>query len=102
MPSDGEYEEGLRNLEAVGNKVDYVITHCAPDKTQDSMFEWHHYTHNKLTNYLEIVRQTIEFKDWYFGHYHDDRDIDNKFHCLYDNVIELGDFIFDKRRGLYK
>lgn len=102
MPLDEEYEEGFHNLEIVGNKVDYVITHCAPDKIQDSMFEGRHYTHNKLTNYLEIVRQTIEFKDWYFGHYHDDSNINNKFHCLYNNVIELGGYFFDKRRGLYK
>lgn len=97
MPSDEEYEEGFRNLEAVGNKVDYVITHCAPDQVQNGLFQWRHYEHDKLTNYLEIVRQTITFDHWYFGHYHDDNDIGAKFHCLYDNVIELGDYIFEKR-----
>ena len=94
MPSDEEYEEGFRNLEKAGNEVDYVITHCAPDKVQNSLgFAYRHYQHNKLTNYLEIVRQTIKFKAWYFGHYHTDNDL-GKFHILYDDIIELGDRIY--------
>ena len=91
MPSDEEYEEGFHNLEKVGNEVDYVITHCAPDKVQDNIgFAYRHYQHDKLTNYLETVRKTIKFKAWYFGHYHTDDDL-GKFHVLYDDIIELGD-----------
>lgn len=89
MPSDEEYEEGFRNLEASNYEVDYVITHCAPDQVQNSLFQWRHYEHDKLTNYLEIVRKDLTFKGWYFGHYHDDADIDEKYHCLYSKVIKL-------------
>lgn len=89
MPTDEEYEEGFSNLEKVGNEVDYVITHCAPDEIQGGLFQWRYFIHNKISNYLEVVRQTIQFKDWYFGHYHEDIDILGKYHCLYHKVVKL-------------
>ena len=91
MPSDEEYEEGFLNLKKVGNEVDQVITHCAPDEVQNSIFEWRHNMHDKLTNYLEVTKQSIQFKDWYFGHYHEDIDILGKYHCLYFKVVKLGE-----------
>ena len=90
MPSDDEYEEGLTNLNKVNNQVDYILSHCAPDQLQEQIAYW--YKHNKLTNYLEIVRQTIKFGWHYFGHYHIDKDFLNyKATCIYNNIIELGD-----------
>ena len=62
MPSNNEYEEGLTNLNKVNNQVDYILSHCAPDRLQSKIAYW--YEHDKLTNYLEIVRQTGEF-GWY-------------------------------------
>lgn len=88
MPSDEEYEEGLNNLDRVNNKVDYILSHCAPDQIQNQIAYW--YEHDKLTNYLEIVRQTVEFRWHYFGHYHIDKTfLDDKATCLYQDVIEL-------------
>lgn len=88
MPSDEEYEEGLNNLDRVNNKVDYILSHCAPDQIQNQIAYW--YEHDKLTNYLEIVRQTVEFRWHYFGHYHIDKDFVNyKATCLYQEVVEL-------------
>ena len=91
MPADKEYEEGFLNLEKAGNEVDYVITHCAPDEVQNSIFQWRYCMHDKLTNYLEVTKQSIQFKDWYFGHYHEDIDILGKYHCLYHKVVKLGE-----------
>ena len=89
MPSDDEYKEGLENLNKVNNQVDYILSHCAPDRLQSKIAYW--YEHDKLTNYLEIVRQTVEFGWYYFGHYHIDKDFLNyKATCLYNNIIELG------------
>ena len=88
MPSDEEYEEGLNNLDRVNNKVDYILSHCAPDQIQNQIAYW--YEHDKLTNYLEIVRQTVDYKWWYFGHMHIDKTfLDDKATCLYQDVIEL-------------
>ena len=94
MPSNDEYEEGLENLNKVNNQVDYILSHCAPDQLQEQIAYW--YKHNKLTNYLEVVQQTIKFGWHYFGHYHIDKDFLNyKATCLYNNII-------DKKVNLYK
>ena len=88
MPSNDEYEEGLTNLNKVNNQVDYILSHCAPDQLQEQIAYW--YKHDKLTNYLEVIRQTIEFGWHYFGHYHIDKDFLNyRATCLYNNIIEI-------------
>ena len=45
---------------------------------------------NRLTAFFSelITDRGIEFKGWYFGHYHEDTDFD-KFHCLYNRIVEI-------------
>ena len=90
MPSDAEYEEALKNLAAHGFKVDYIVSHCAPE-------DYLYFTEmdvarrpNRLTEFFSelITDHNISYEGWYFGHYHEDSDFDN-FHCLYKRVIEL-------------
>ncbi len=89
MPSDEEYEEAERNLKAHGYKVDYVITHCAPEnilyyKDMDLLR-----SPNRLTKFLSTLMTDLEYKDWYFGHYHMDKDY-GKLHCIYSKIELLG------------
>lgn len=86
LPSDEEYEEGFKNLNRYGNKVDMIVTHCAPDSIQHELAYW--YEHDKLTNYLEIVRQTVDFEKWFCGHMHVDKDF-GRHQFLYDRIIEV-------------
>lgn len=88
MPSMVEYNEALDNLEANGNEVDYILSHCAPSGVQDYLFPY--YSHNEITNFLDTVRQTVKYKKHFMGHYHIDKDM-GKWEFLYDNVIELED-----------
>ena len=39
--------------------------------------------------YFEEISRFCDFKHWYFGHYHDDRQIGEKFSLLYDEIIPL-------------
>lgn len=81
-------EEGLRNLAAHNNTVDYIITHCAPTTVQYA-FGLDNYEKDMLTEYLEQIKKTVSFEHWFYGHYHKDRTICNKFTCVCDAVIEL-------------
>lgn len=88
IPSAEEMEEGLINLEHVGWKVDVVLTHCAPT----SINEWcdgEFYPQNILTDYLEVVAEKLDFRKWYFGHYHRDVLFGEDFRMLYAWVINL-------------
>ena len=42
-----------------------------------------------LTDYLEEIRVNTDFKRWYFGHYHDNKAINDKEILLYEQIIRL-------------
>lgn len=89
MPTQAEMEEGRRNLEANGNKVDYVMPHCCASSTQvllgGGLFKVDY-----LNEYLEEVRQHVKFKKWFFGHYHDNRNVNAEEILLYEQIIQIG------------
>jgi predicted phosphodiesterase len=88
MPSELEYKYAEKNLALHGKKVDYIITHCCPDSVLDMISPY--YSHDKLTNFLEcVVKDECEYKEWFFGHYHDDIDVDDKHYCLYHRVMRM-------------
>ena len=87
LPSIEEYEEGFRNLEAHGNKVDIILSHCPPDSVLNMFYC--DYEHDKLTNYLEVVRQSVDFEKWFCGHMHRDLNFGDRYICLYNTIEEL-------------
>lgn len=74
MPTDAEMKEAIENLRKVDNKVDYIITHTAPEETM-CIFHPHHPEEKPLNNFLEWVRENVEYKHWYIGHLHRDEDV---------------------------
>ena len=90
MPSKREYEEAMTNLESVNFKVDYVLTHCCGTQLLPSLFTVHN-DGDPLTQFLLRLEENfgLEFKHWYFGHHHQDKKIDDKHTCVYDEIIEL-------------
>lgn len=43
----------------------------------------------ELRKYLQRVADNTEFKAWYFGHFHDDMEVEDMFYCLYDDIVVL-------------
>lgn len=74
MPTDDEMKEAIKNLEKHQNKVDYIITHAAPEDTMN-IFHPYHPEEKSLNNFLEWVRENVEYKHWYMGHLHRDEDL---------------------------
>ena len=91
MPSDAEYDNAFYNLDRVHWKVDYVITHATSDTILGKIAPY--YKHDKLTNFLHVIDSKLEYKKWYFGHYHLDDDVDRKHTLLYDKVCVVGEDI---------
>ena len=87
LPSDGEYQEAERNLNACGRKVDFIVTHCAPSGIEDAL-GGSMYRHDRLTDYLEELRKNCQFRYWFFGHYHDNRMMDKRYVLLYEQIIQ--------------
>lgn len=86
LPNDQEYENAFKNLEKHNNKVDFIISHCCSDNAQNMINS--NYVHDKLTNFFRIIDETVEFKKWFFGHYHIDKDF-GKYRCLFEDVIKI-------------
>lgn len=92
LPTEEEMEHGLRNLAKHNNKVDYVITHCAPSSIQNSSrFIMLHKCapQNAFTDYLDRIRNNVEYKTWFFGHYHDTDKVSDKEEMVYEGMLEL-------------
>lgn len=89
MPSKEEYAEALKNLARHNNTVDYVITHSAKTSIVKDYFMKGVNNERELNGFFEQLDPTIQYKHWYFGHIHEDVDIDEKHTLLYQRVIAL-------------
>ena len=87
LPSDEEYSEALQNLERYNWQVDYIITHCAP--TSIALMESRHNEADRLTDFLQEVRERAKYHYWLFGHYHDNKAIDEKHILLWEQIVRV-------------
>lgn len=87
MPSDEEMEFGKQTLAQNDNKVDFIISHCCPQSIALSLSN--HYKSDKLTKYFNEINDSISFSKWFFGHYHNDEQIFDKYILLYHQIIRI-------------
>ena len=87
LPSDEEYAEARQSLDAVGWQVDYIITHCAP--TSIALARSRHNEADRLTDFLQEVRERAKYRYWLFGHYHDNKAIDEKHILLWEQIVRV-------------
>lgn len=66
----------LGKLEKVNYKVDYIITYYCPTSIQTLLNL--SYKKDILTDYLQKISEKCEFKKWYFGHYHYNKQINSQ------------------------
>ena len=88
LPTNEEMENGNKNLEKVNYKVDYIISHCCPTSVQ-AILGAGKYKKDCLTDYLQQISEKCEFKKWYFGHYHDYRQVNSQYTLLYEDIVPL-------------
>lgn len=94
IPSDEEFMHGLDTLNKCDWEVDYVITHTAPSSMISKIAPY--IGKDVLNNYLEIVKEQLSYKHWYFGHYHKDIDLDEKHSLLYYSFVEAGKTVAER------
>ena len=92
QPTQEELEEGLRNLKRHGCKVDYIITHTCCERAlrypplNTPEMQMQTFPANIL---LSEFDKTVEFKHWYFGHYHFDGEPTDDMTVIYQKIIRL-------------
>jgi len=88
LPSEEEMEEGRKNLEAHGNKVDFIISHCCSKQIQFQLSSgW--FKDDYLTEYFEELRRKVQYDKWFFGHYHEDRLVTKNDEALYLSILQI-------------
>lgn len=88
LPSEEETAEGIRNLEAHDNTVDFIVTHCCSSSTQ-ILLGGSMYKPDIETAYFEKIRQNVKFKKWFFGHYHENKNVNAEEILLYEQIIRI-------------
>ncbi|KAB0667704.1 hypothetical protein F6V25_03130 [Oryzomonas japonica] len=88
IPSREDFENACRNLDRIGWKVDYVISHTCPQSRLA------HFLHGSLPSdptgiILQEIYERLEFGSWHFGHFHFEKRVDN-FVCHYNQVQPFG------------
>lgn len=88
MPSQKEMDHGIETLDSIEWNVDYVVTHCCASSTQ-ALICHGMYKPDELTKYLEDIRSKLNYKKWFFGHYHDNRNINAQEILLYEQIVRI-------------
>lgn len=91
IPTSTQYRVAAKNLEKNGKRVDYIITHTAPSEIIRRMRKCPDEHDIELTGFLEWIMYEVDFKKWFFGHWHTDTEFGEKFRALWFDVIEIKD-----------
>lgn len=86
LPTQYEIDNAINNLQKVDFKVDYILTHTLPNNLLMSLY---FYDFDRLTSFLWNIYDMTEFKTWFCGHFHDDRQVNYKTQVLYNTIVEL-------------
>jgi len=99
QPNKKEQDYGIDNLINHDMKVDYILTHTCPQHivsillggAPTSPYSGNYYDkfYDPLTKYFSYINDSVQFDKWFFGHFHEDKEIDDKFMCLYKGIYRL-------------
>lgn len=91
LPSEEEMTEGMMNLKQNGSQVDYIITHSPYTSVLCQMDQGSGvYKTDILTDYLQEIKESVEYKKWFFGHMHVNQNFqgDNAI-AIYEQIIRI-------------
>jgi hypothetical protein len=89
LPIEEEMQTGKYNLAKHENNVDFIISHSPSTSDLYLMGGKGLYESDILTNYLEEIKATTEYKRHFFGHMHVNRAINDKDICLYEQIVRI-------------
>ena len=88
LPMKEKMMNGMRNLDRVGRKVDYIITHSLYSGFIRSV-GYGLYKQDRLTDYLENIKNSVKYSRWFCGYYHRNEEVDKKTMILYDKIVRI-------------
>ena len=105
---EGDYDtkrfyEMARGLEKVpeggehDKEADYIITHEPPATVKEFLdFEVRQISH--MHTFFDAIKNEVKFTKWFFGKAHKNKVIPPKYHCLFDEVVQIESKLPKKKR----
>jgi hypothetical protein len=101
-PLPEDFSNAYKNLDRVGWKADYVVTHCPTTRMQYAIGEWWlakapaEYTEtikkfllpNETSEPLQEIADKLDYCCWYAGHFHADYVADDRHKFLRFDIVE--------------
>ncbi|NLK66655.1 MAG: metallophosphoesterase [Campylobacteraceae bacterium] len=85
-----DMQNAWQNLAKHDNKVDIIVTHTCPNSIMSSVELFGSKKFNDISSfYLDEIYKKVEFKKWYFGHFHQDIIISDKFRAVYNDIVQI-------------
>lgn len=73
----------LQGVAVLFYSTPFVLTHYIPLLGNGG------YVHDHLTGFLEEVKERAKFHYWLFGHYHDNKIINDRFVLLWEQMVQV-------------
>lgn len=91
VPGDREMVHCRAVLDRAGWSVDYVVTHEAPAAIAEGLCREHgrEFVNNRLQRFLGELDARLQFRSWFFGHYHGDEWRDARHRLVYQDIVAL-------------
>ena len=77
----------IKNIEKARGKFDFIVSHEAPAAITPCL-EGGWRCNNAINSILEEIRIHCEFKKWFFGKYHIDKQIPPRYHAVFEDVVK--------------
>ena len=87
IPSHEEFNEAMDSLDKHDWIVDYVLTHTCSMRIMDQ--QGYIKENNSLNKFFDMLEKDLQYKHWYFGHFHNSVGIDEKHTMIYNEIIRL-------------
>jgi len=84
-----EIEEAVKNLDQHHWKVDYILTHTASNRMMKECFGFQK-EESRINEFLDMIQMRLEYKWWFFGHFHEDEVYETqRCTCLFNQIRRL-------------
>lgn len=102
IPSEEEFRRGLDVLEEADWKVDWILTHTAPNHILEKTNLLKYLADDPVSVYLDEICREVEYDRWFCGHLHLNRYFsEDRLHILRENILngETEEVVSKKRNG---
>ncbi len=89
VPAEDELISADKRLFECGNTVDYIVSYEPPSTIGE--FLGGEPETDTISAYLEEKKETLTFKQWFFGKFHRNKRIPTRFTAVFDEIINSDD-----------